>query len=1002
MNTLLFRCWHLMLACCMVWCGALPSLAGAQARSPVGIDLHHTSWRARDGAPESVISITQTADGWLWLGGAAGLVRFDGVQFEPFVPTNATLPSRNISIVNAVSDGGLWIGYRTGGASYLKQGTVHNYGEPDGLPGRAVWGLEQDGTGRTWAATNAGLFYLEHGRWRAPAGSWQVAGGPYKTLMRDRHGVLWAQGDAGVYSLAPGATRFGKAAVGPGTGVLFELPDGDVVSWDAMHGRLSVLTGSRPGSPCRRWGALGDPRSLLVDRHGDLWAGQLESIEYRTARGIASSAPPQGLSGRSVGALFEDREGTIWAATSGGIDRFRPQRVTRLNMPEAAIGGAMIADDHGGMWVGGYHLLADETGRVTVAPRQTPGAAGKTSLLIGLARTSDGTLWGASYGSLHRFQGATTQPVPLPAAAEGARVQALLADRDDSLLVALSASPLYRRSPAGQWHQAGGQREVTVMARTDAAGLWLGFLPGLVAQAQGAAWRTYGSAEGLALGTVMALHLHGRHVLAGGEKGLALLGADRFHRLGGANGETFHGISGIVELDNGDLWLNAFTGLFRIPAAEIEKFERRPEYPVHYERLDQQDGLEGSAPYATPTPSLVVASDGRLWIARTTGLFRVDPAVRLPPAPGLPVIVKALGPTGNLRPPQQSIRFAPGSSSLQFDYTSLALSMPERLRFRYRLEGVDAGWQDAGTRRSAYYSNLAPGDYRFSVAATDYGGNWSGDVTTVAFAIAPKATQTWWFKGLCMLVLLAAVHGAYRWRLARLGRQMAARLQERVDERERIARELHDTLLQAVQGLVLHVHAALLKLPAEATARRQIESALQQADEVLGEGRKRICELRGEDVGELSFGDAVLAAAARMRQDDGCPVRLTISGSVRQLDAMIYRESLAIVTEALANACAHARASSIAVELLYGRREFRCILSDDGIGIPAAVFQDGGRENHWGLRGMVERAARINARLVVRSSEGGGTAWQLDVPATLAYSRPDDRATRVPANKTGA
>lgn len=964
----------------------LPASCRAQAAAAPLIALHHTGWSARDGAPESILSIAQTADGWLWLGGAAGLYRFDGIQFEAFVPANAALPTRNVSIVNAAPDGGLWIGYRTGGASYLRHGVIRNYGQADGLPDRAVWGLEQDAGGRTWAATADGMYRLEGERWRKAAGSWQLADGRYKTLMRDRAGVLWAQGDAGVFSLRPGAQSFARSAVDGGTGVLLQLPDGGVVSWDALHGRLNLLTGARPAGPYRRWGALGDPGSLLVDRHGDLWVGQLEGLEYRTAGPIARAAPPQGLSGRAVGAIFEDREGNIWTSTSAGIDRFRRQRAARLDIPEAAIGGAMVADDSGGVWVGAYHVAARPAGAAQVAPLRELAGGGWKNLLTGLARTGDGALWGVSLGTLRRFHGAASESVALPAALSGASVQAVLADGDGGLLVALAPHGVYRRGAAGEWAQVGGLRDVHVMARADAGSLWLGVHPGLVAQAQGPAWRTYGPAEGLALGTVMALHPHGRHVWAGGEKGLALFGANRFDRLTGADGETFHGISGIVELANGDVWLNAFAALFRIPAAEVALFERQRDYRVRYERLDQQDGLEGSAPYLMPTPSLVQAADGRLWIARSTGVFRLDPAESLPATPGRPVVVKTLGPPGAGVAPHQPIILPPGSSALQVDYTRLALAMPERLRFRYRLHDVDGQWQDAGARRSAYYSNLAPGDYRFSVAATGYDGQWSDAVTTVEFTIAPTATQTWWFKALCALLLLALVHAAYRWRIARLGRQMAVRLQARVDERERIARELHDTLLQAVQGLVYHVHAAVLKLPAEAAVRLQIESALQQADAVLSEGRSRICELRGEDVGELGFGDAVLAAAARLRQGDGCPVRLTISGAVRQLDALIHKEALAIVTEALANACTHARAAGIDVELHYGTREFRCILSDDGIGIPGAVQGGGGRTNHWGIRGMYERAARINARLAVRSAAGRGTTWQLDIPAALAYT----------------
>jgi signal transduction histidine kinase/ligand-binding sensor domain-containing protein len=977
-----------VLACCAVLiCCVLPTVCQAQDLLSPAINLHHTSWSARDGAPESILSITQTSDGWLWLGGAGGLYRFDGMQFEQFVPANAALPAKYVSIVSAAPDGGLWIGYRNGGASYVQQGVIRSYGEQDGLPNRSVWGLQQDGSGRMWAATTVGMFYLERGRWHKAESSWQLPEGVYKTLMRDRRGVLWAQGDAGVYSLKPGETQFARAAVGSGTGVLFELPDGNVVSWDAPHARLNLLTGPKPNTVYRQWGELGDPGSLLIDRHGDLWVGLLEGLEYRTARGIARAAPPQGLSGRAVHAIFEDREGNVWASTSSGIDRFRPKRVTRLDVPEAAIGGAMIADDHVGVWIGSYYAVANAAGQLTVTPRWKVPGAGWDSLLTSVTRTSDGALWGASFGALRRLQGTDSRTVPLPVTAGGARVQALLADKDDSLLVALFQNGLYRRSPQGQWEKTDRQGEVNVMARSDAAGLWLGYHPGLVANVQGAAWRSYGPAEGLALGTVMALHLHGGHVWAGGERGLALFAANRFDQLRGADGETFHGISGIVELENGDLWLNAFAGLFRIPGAEIARFEQMRSHRVQYERLDRLDGLEGSAPYFAPTPSLVLASDKRLWIARTAGLYRLDPAESLPPAPRLPVTIKTLGPPGGARPPQQPIRFAPGSSALQIDYTTLALAMPERLRFRYRLEGVDAQWQDAGARRSAYYSNLAPGPYHFSVTATDYNGKWSDAVTTVDFAIAPTATQTWWFKALCVLLLLSAIHAIYRWRLSRLARQMAGRLQERVNERERIARELHDTLLQSVQGLVLHVHAAMRDLPAQAAARLQIESALQQADEVLNEGRERICELRGEDIGKLSFEDAVLATATRLQQGDGAPVHLAVSGAVRPLDATVHKEALAILTEAMVNACAHARATRINVELHYGRRELRCIVSDNGVGIPATVFKDGGRENHWGMCGMYERAARIDASLVVRSGEGSGTAWQLDVPATLAYTR---------------
>lgn len=957
------------------------------------INLHHTSWTARDGAPGMILSMTQTKDGWLWLGGPSGLYRFDGMQFERFTPSNAPLLTKNVSVANAFSDGSLWIGYRTGGAARLQHGRIRNYGERDGLPSRAVWGVEQDGDGRTWAATAQGMFYLEDDRWQAPALSWQLPGDRYKTLMRDRKGILWVQGDTGVYFLQPGSKRFDRAPVGNGTGVLFDLPDGRVVSWAASRGRFNQLAGPVPQDFRSQWGRLGDPSSLLFDRRGNLWVGRNEGLEYRAGDDVFQTTPLQGLSGRFVGAIFEDREGNIWAATSTGIDRFRGRRLVKVEVPESAIGSAIMADDKGGAWIGGYHVAANDAGTARVTPLWPANGEGWADMLASFSRTGDGVLWGASHGALRRIQGGDSKRIALPATIGERAIQSVAVERNGDLLVAVQQLGLYRRKARGDWEKTGVDGEVNVIARSDTSGMWLAYLPGRVVHAEGAGWRSYGPAEGLRIGLVMALNPHASHVWAGGDNGLAMLDGDRFKQVTGINGETFDGISGIVELGNGELWLNAMSGVFRIAREEIERFKHDSQYRVRFNKLDQLDGLEGSSPRVTPSPSLVLASDSRIWIARSSGVFRLNPGEQLPHSPTQPPIIKSIGAPGEGKALEEGAQFAPGISALQIDYTVPALAMPERLQFRYRLEGIDAGWQDAGTRRSAFYSNLPPGDYRFRVAASDYSGAWNDLQAEARFTIAPTMAQTWWFKALCGVLLISAACLAYRWHIKRMARQMAHRLQVRVGERERIARELHDTLLQSVQSLILHFHAAVMKLPAKDAMRIQLESALSQADDVLDEGRGRIRELRGEDDGKLGFPDAVMAAASRLQRHEASAIQLTSSGTPRELDSVIYREALAIVTEAISNAYNHARANRIEVEFHYGAREFRCIVRDDGAGIPSEILTEGGRENHWGLRGMAERAARINAKLVLRSSAGSGTEWQLTLPAALAFTRSGDQGS---------
>jgi len=370
------------------------ALAQARSLSSAPLNLHHSSWTARDGAPAMILSMTQTKDGWLWLGGPSGLYRFDGMQFEQFAPSNGALLTRNVSVVNAFPDGSLWIGYRTGGAAQLQHGRIRNYSERDGLPSRAVWGVEQDGAGRIWAATAQGMYYLENDRWQLAASSWNIPAGWYKTLMRDRGGVLWAQGDNGVYFLPLGKAQFSRAPVSSGTGVLFNLPDGSVVSWDAGLARFNRQAGPGHGELPSQWLHLGSPTSLLFDRSGNLWVGHKEGLEHRAGNEAFRTGPAQGLSGRTVGAIFEDREGNIWAATSGGLDRFRPRRLVRIELPESAMGAAIMADDNGGVWVGGYHVLANDAGEARIRPLWQENREGWADMLTSYARSSDGALWG--------------------------------------------------------------------------------------------------------------------------------------------------------------------------------------------------------------------------------------------------------------------------------------------------------------------------------------------------------------------------------------------------------------------------------------------------------------------------------------------------------------------------------------------------------------------------------------------------------------------------------
>ncbi|WP_295998474.1 sensor histidine kinase [Rugamonas sp.] len=987
-------CFILLMACCRP---AAHAATPSPDTSP--IDLQHTSWTIRDGAPPVVLTMAQTTDGWLWLGASSGLFRFDGVRFERYQLDErderdergnrraAPLPATAISILSAQPSGALWIGYRFGGASLLRAGRLRNYDQRDGLPDNApVWGLEPDASGRVWAATSVGMYHLDGERWLAAAPSWGLPLSYFKTLMRDRHHVLWAQGELGVYSLAPGAQRFRKASPDSGTGVLFEVPDGSVWSWDARHNQLHRLTAADRGAPGRQWRLRGDVASLAFDRRGDLWVGRQAGLEYHTDHGVARTGPHQGLSGNAVGAILEDREGNIWAATTNGIDRFRSKQLSEVTIPDNGGRTPLAADAEGGAWLGRFHATGSDPAVVTALwPRA---AIPWHNLMTCAYRAPDGVLWVGGYGGLWRKQGGRPRRIALPSGVEGGQINSLVQDHDGGLWAAIATRGLYRLDPRGGWEKRGGKdglpEEAPRSMAGDDGGLWFAYPHNRLLQREHGRWRDWGAADGLAIGMTMALHLHGDHVWAGGENGLALRQGSRFVAVTGVGGQAFPGISGVVELDNGDVWLNGGAGLYRIAAGEIARLARDAGYRVRYQGLDSADGLEGNAPLLLPTPSLVQATDHRLWVSTTAGVFRFDPSLRPAVAPAAPVLIRSVSVQGQERAPVAGMRLPPGTDTLQITYTALALAMPERVGFRYRLDGVDRYWQDAGHRRAAYYHNLGPGDYRFEVLSSSYDGVWGGQPATLAFSVAPTLVQTWWFRSLGAMALLAAGWMGYRWRIRRLVHQMVLRLEARLDERERIARELHDSFLQSVHALMLNVNAAVLRLPTPEPARVMIDKALQQAGDVLREGRAKVRGLRS------GAGTADLAAALRMAGDhlrppNGAALQLQVEGKVRGLHRLVQEETLAIANEAIANAYRHARAARIVVELHYHPDELRLAVRDDGIGVPPDVMAAGGRQDHWGFPGMRERALRIKARLVLSSADQAGTTWTMTLPAALAY-----------------
>lgn len=946
--------------------------------------LHHRIWSTRDGAPSEIEVMAQTPDGFLWLGTANGLFRFDGVRFERYAAESERgLPSESISALYVTPDGALWIGCRYKGVARLDpDGSVTTYEARHGFAARPqVRSFALDREQRLWAVSREGVYSLEQGRWQSHGEDWGLSAGTYYVLYVDHAGNLWAASQSGLHRLAPGARRFEQVQVPTSVNGQFGMAADGAVLYSGGPGGARITGNSAtrllPGIST----VIGS--NLLLDRDGVTWLGTDTML-----RRLSPTAAPEALADTPAHALLEDREGNIWAGGDGLLHQFRHNDV--VPMLEAI--GAIAPATHGDIWLAAFNAgLFRISGRDGSA-QQIPMPEKQPTYLY---RDAKGVLWigGRSRPQLWRLDddsGSKITPIDTPATMPDSFVSSVAADAGGALWLNLARSTpsLYRRTGSGWVVQEGEQGLPTAGLRrllADPQGrVWFGYEDGQVAVLDQGHVRLYGVAHGLDVGQILTLYWYRSQLLVAGGSGMSVLSGGRFHMLAGLVNGRLHGVTGIVESDDGDLWLNGSDGITRITPDEVQRAAADSRYRMQMRRFDLQDGLTGRAVQYAPLPAATRADDGRLWFTTTTSLFRVDPRKLqhndVPP----PVKIERIKVDDrHTYASIQHLRLPIGTDRMQIDYTAASLTIPERVRFRYRLSGVDQAWQEAGTRRQAYYSNLSPGDYRFQVIAANNDGVWNQQGASLDFRIQPAYYQTRTFAVACIAAGLMLLWLLYLLRLRQLAARLRLQLGERYAERERIARELHDTLLQSVQGLIWRLDQLGRRLPPEEPVREDLREALDDAEDALAEGRDRVTALR-ENQANQNLYEQLALIAERLRGQYPAAIELRTEGSPHRLQAYAREEIARIASEALANALKHAQASRITVDIVYEAKNFELLIRDDGAGITPDILRAGGKPGHWGLQGMRERAQKIHAQLDIRCP-GTGTDVQLRVPARRAY-----------------
>jgi signal transduction histidine kinase len=828
-----------------------------------------------------------------------------------------------------------------------KPGPPKLYPLPD--PTLRINALIEDDGGELLIAKRSGITRLKNGKVEAypiPAG---LQFKPY-TFLRDRHGGLWigASVDSGLMHVHDGRTD------------LFTRSDG--MSSDSVT-------------------------SFFEDREGNIWVGTADGLDRFREPAIATISVEQGLSSRGLSSVLAARDGSVWLGTSDGLNRWKNGQLTTYGKRS---GGDAAEKEEGFPERPRTSGTDKRRSRSSSTVREITGTGLPEDEVYSLFEDDQGRLLVATAHGVGFFESERFIPVSsLP----GGFVYSITGDNAGNVWIS-HAQGLFRLLRATvveriPWAQLGRKEVATAVLRdTVRGGLWLGFRESGVAFFKDGQLRaSYAEGEGI----VNELRLGPRGALwAATQSGLTRIKDGHVTTLTQKNGLPCDAVQWTVEDDDHDVWLNMPCGLVRIAKSELDAWAADPKRTVPVTVFDSSDGVRSHSYTGGFNPRVAKSADGRLWFLPADGVSILDPRHlslnKLPP----PVYIEQVIADEKPYNARNGMHLPPRIHYLSIDYTALSLVAPEKMRFRYKLEGVDPDWREVLNDREVQYSNLGPGTYRFRLKASNNSGVWNEEGAALEFVITPAWYQTNWFYGLCAAAFVAWLWAAYQLRVRQLAYQFNMRFEERVAERTRIARDLHDTLLQSFQALLLRFQAVIRMLPDRPVdARRTLEDAVDRASQAITEGRDAVQGLRLSTVEKndlavaiRTFGEGLASAES---SESSPEFKVVVEGISRNLHPILRDEVYRLAAEALRNAFRHAAAENVEVEIRYDEKYFRLRIRDDGKGIASDVLSGRGHEGHYGLPGMRERAKLVGGKLTVWTELDSGTEIELIIPGARAY-----------------
>lgn len=980
---------------CLQWLILVFSLLPVDSQTALALDsskelsqLGHEVWLTENGLPQNTVhAIAQTKDGYIWIGTEEGLTRFDGVKFTVFDKQNTPeLKSNYIRNLLVDRQGGLWIGTAQG-LVHMLDGRFTLFTRDDGLPSETIQAVCEDREGNLWVATANGLGLLKSGGLTTFTTKERLISGSIQALFEDAGGALWIATPYGVGRIKDG--KFTNYTVRDGLGsnsVRAIQQDRDGRLWFGSLGGLTSFDGNRFTTYTTRDGLPNDRIiSLYPDRDGGLLVGTASGLCRLSEGRFIGFNSGDALSTSTILSLLEDREGNFWiGAESGGINLLKETKFTTYTVKNGLSNDLVksIHEDHqANLWIGtdGGGLNLIKNGKLTVYSTRD---GLSSNVVIALFSDNAGNLWAGTPEGLNRFnQGKFTVYTSADGLASN-DVRSIYLDRHGDLWIGTRGGLTRMRNGVFKtFTEVDGLPNdlITTLYEDTRGTLWIGTFGGLAkltnTSRANEEFTTFTTRDGLSSDAVISLHEDSDGALWIGTNGGGLnrIKDGNFTSYTTSNGLLDDVVYRILEDARNNLWLSCRKGIFRVSKKQLDEFAKGTVASIAPVAYGTADGMMTRECSGGGDPAGWRGADGKLWFPTIKGVAVIDPERIKTNSYAPPVVIEQIRIDDRSFAPSERLELPAGTTRFDLYYTAPSFVAPEKVTFKYKLEGFDTDWIDSGTRRIAYYTNLRPGSYTFRVIASNNDGVWNQSGATFALYLKPYFYQTYWFYAVCLVVLVMFAWLFFRLRV----RGMQAQFDAVLAERTRIAREIHDNLAQEMAGISVQLEVVARTMPpGGGTAMTHLDRVRQQVRHGLAEARRYVWALRSPSFDNNDLPTALAETARRLTQETGIHAQVEVNGSFRPLAHTVEDNLLRIGQEAINNAVKHSQAQRILVNLVFDARRVQLIVRDDGRGFT----NQAGRNGHFGLLGMEERAEQMGGTLSIQSGDGYGTEIVADVP----------------------